>query len=578
MEFKDDENLGNEEVNEIKVNEIDTSEEVLQEPSKNNKIVVSFLATFLIIAVIITFVVMTVIPLVSSKEKFFKISQNAGAEIGDMIDDFGDSVFGEILTTNSDEKLQISTNLDLTLETQDQELLDVIYGFKNLKLRLDQDKDSKNNYMASNVEVLVNDEEFITIDMLEDAEHVALKSEGISDKYLRADKDNLSTVWERLNLSGPEQLGMQSEVLEKLQLTKADRKELGNTFKRAFIAVKKLYTNGDFTEGTETVSYNSVEKELSYVDLKLTSKKLNDSVIAILEQLQKETKTLDIFVDMLNGMNEAYATMGYENPEWTREELLTFIGDMLTQIRDFEVSEEDGMLLRVYYSGWDLTPMGFAMFNLPADEVYEFYYADAVNKLITDKENGYYEYSDQMQEYVDVVSTVDKVNTHNLEIRYMDYTTGEVLEEYTERYTITVDYADKNFMKLNIKEATGVIDYTLSGEIVGNEQILKLVMNDVYAEGETNKVVLTISLQRDAEFENKVLVEGEYVDLNEASDEEVNATITDVQAKWDTFAKENETKINQFSTIVGAYMTMFMPYDPYMYGDYSDLVLEDAQG
>ncbi|MBP3283915.1 MAG: hypothetical protein J6M02_00240 [Clostridia bacterium] len=590
MEYKDDENLEKEnlkEETENKVTEETTVESAEkengnggenvseQEIPKNNNLALSFVVTFLIIAVIVVFVIMTVVPLVSSKEKFFKISQNAGAEIGNMIENLGDSVFGKMLTIGPKEKFQATTDLELALETKDQELLDIIYGFKNLKLTLNQDFDLGNHYTASEAKVLINDEDFVSADVLEDDTYIALKSAGIADQYLRAEKNNLHSVWHRLNMEGPDQLGSQNEVFEKLQLTKAEKKEFENTFKRVFNAVKKLYTNADFTEGTEAIHYNNADRTLSYVDLKLTSKKMNDSVIAILEQLQKETKAIDILVAKLNGVGEVYEAMGYENTVWTQEEVLNMIEDMLEEIRDFEVSEEEGMLLRVYYSGWDLTPMGLAMFMLPTDEVYDFKYADGFNKLLADKEGGYYEYSDQIQEYVDVVSTNAKVDTHQFEIRYKNYTSGEVLSDYTEKYTFTVDYSNKNKLICNLKDPDGYIDYTLSGEINGKVQTLKLTMKDFYEEGETNDLNLTVTLNRNADVTRKELAAGEFLDLNNASEEEFNATIANVKAKWDAFVATNETKINQFSTIVGAYMTMLMPYDPY---DYSGLMLEDAQG
>lgn len=573
MEHKDEENLekdvlkneGEDLNNETVIEEDSREVNTTNEPTKSNKIVLSFVVTFLIIALIIAFVVMTVVPLMSSQNKFFKIAQNAGVGIGNMIEDLGKSPFGKILTIASDEKIQATTDLELALSTQDQELLDAIYGFKKLKLTLNQDMDFENYYMSANAKVLLNDEEFVTGNVLEDETYIALRAPGIVDKYLRAEKNNLHSVWHRLNLSGPDTINFENDNLEKIALTNPEQKEISNTFKRVFNSVKKLYSNNDFTEGSEIIQYSNADHTLSYVDLKLTSKKLNDSVIAILEQLQKETKTLDIAVEKLNAVGEVYETMGYTNEPWTREELLVYIEDMLEEIKDFEVSEENGMLVRVYYSGWDLTPMGVAMFELPTDGVYEFQYANAINKLIVDSENGYYEYSDPIQEYVDVVTAKDKVDTHNFEIRYKNYTTGEVLAEYTEKYTITVDSANRNKLVLNLKDSDGYIDYTLSGEVNGKTQVLGLVMHDFYAEGETNDLNLTITLNRNASFDKTELAAGEFMDLNHATDEEFNATINDVKAKWTAFTTANETKINQFATIVGAYMTMLMPYDPYTY-------------
>lgn len=528
----------------------------------SRKIALSFVVTFLIIALIIVFVIMNVIPMISSKEKFFKISQNAGSAVSDVIEQIGDSVLGRILSIDSDEKIEIATDLDLALETNDETLLNLIYGFKNLKLSLKQNVDFGEYYVDSNAKISLNDDDFVAFDVLEDEEHIALKADGIADKYLRAEKNNLHPIWHRLNLDGPDQFSSESDFVERLQLTKSEQKKLVSTLKRVFLSVKKLYSNLDFNEGSEIVNYNGADNELAYVDLQLTSKKINDSVIAVLEQLKKESESVEIIASKLNVLEEFYSLLGYENSAWTAEEILLDIEDMLDEIRDFEVSDSDGMILRVYYSNWDLKPIGFAMFDLPTDEVYDFNYADGYNKLILDSESGYFEYSDLISEYVDIVSKVDDVDTHNLTIRYKNYMTGEFLDEYTENYTITLDYSTKNKLSVNIKDSAGYLNHTLSGEINGKVQTVDFIMNEDYGEGETNSMTLKVVLKRDSKFDKEVLSADEFIDLNNATDEEFNITVADIQAKWNAFTTSNETKINQFSTIVGAYLTLLMPsYD-----------------
>jgi len=588
--MEEKENNLNPEAEENKVDmnpEMDTEVAVSEESADTdaggtggNKIVISFVVTFLLIAVIVAFVVMTVIPLVSSKEKFFKISQNAGAGIGDMLSDFGDSVFGKILTIAPDEKLSMETDLQLGIETQDQAVLDVIYGFKNLHLTLKQDMDLKEKYTASDVKVQLNGEDFVTGNLLEDNTYVALKADGIIDKYLRAEKNNLTPVWERLGMSGPESFGSNTSILEQFKLTSAEQKALGKTGKRIFNVVKKLYVNGDFTEGEEVVAYNGTEQTLSYVDLKLTSKKWNDSVIAALEQILKETKSIDIVVAKLNALVSLYDSMGYENQPWTKEEFIATVESYLEELRALELDDADGVLVRVYYAGWDLEPLGLAMFMLPTDEVYDFKYADGSIQLIADGKAGYYEFADSLQEITDVVASENGVTTHNIQIRYRDYMTGEFVEEYTTKYVLTINASEKNRLICNMKDPDGYIDYTLSGSIEGNIQKVDLVMKDFYAEGETTDLALMVTLNRKPTFEKKVLEAEEYVDLNQGTDEEVATTVADVTAKWDAFTAANETKINQFATIAGAYLSLLMPYDPYAYNtyDYSDLMLEDAQG
>jgi len=275
-----------------------------------------------------------------------------------------------------------------------------------------------------------------------------------------------------------------------------------------------------------------------------------------------------------------YDSMGYENQPWTKEEFIATVESYLEELRALELDDADGVLVRVYYAGWDLEPLGLAMFVLPTDEVYDFKYADGSIQLIADGKAGYYEFADSLQEITDVVASENGVTTHNIQIRYRDYMTGEFVEEYTTKYVLTINASEKNRLICNMKDPDGYIDYTLSGSIEGNIQKVDLVMKDFYAEGETTDLALMVTLNRKPTFEKKVLEAEEYVDLNQGTDEEVATTVADVTAKWDAFTAANETKINQFATIAGAYLSLLMPYDPYAYNtyDYSDLMLEDAQG
>lgn len=527
-------------MDELNENENLVNEE--QTPKKKRKIGV--ILGILGGAIALGIIILLICVFSSVKYRYFGLVGNKFATLTSYVEDFEESVFGRILNTNFNNKLTINTEVDAKVDTQDKEILAWLNGFNNIQLTASENSDIKNNYFDSDIKVTLNGEEFILANLLRKNDVFSVNVDKITDGYISADNTKLPELWQKIGYEGPEKFTSQVEFIESFNFSRSEKSELYKALLRVGKAFTKAFGKEDFSEGKETITYNTKSIDAKYIDFKMNSVEMNNGVIRALEQLLKEDKAIDVLLKLSNAYDNMYAQAGYEVEPFTREEFVDAINYILDEVKKLEFSEEDGMIIRLYYEGNTIVKA----------EVFNMNYTSSVLKLvmIDDGREKYYEYNNGLMNYVDNVYMAEKdIWTHTIDVNYIDYETGEFLEEYGDTVVLTLNSAQKDNCKIVMTSDNGNFEYVLEGIIDGNKKNVNysMIASD---ETSTNNINIKIDIADKSEFEEKA-VESAF-DTATASDEEINAKKEQVLKNWNDFSAKNENKITQLYTAMSIYV------------------------
>lgn len=537
------------ELNENEILENENPEELSPKKSKKLKVILGVLGVGIAIGLVIFILLM----LTSPKYRYFSLVGSNFSSLADRIDDIKDSVFGRILSIDYEDKLTIDTEVNAVVTTTDTEIKSWLNGFENVKLVAKENTDLNNNYFDSNIKVILNGEEFILAELLRKNDMFSINIDEITDGYISADNNKLGELWEKIGYAGPDKFSSQLELIKDFGFSDNEINELKNAMFRIGKAFTNAFGNEDFITGEGVVKYNGKEIKANFIDFKMNSYEMNNGVIFALEQLLKEDKVIDVLLKLSNAYDNMYAQMGYEIKPFTRDEFVEALTDILEEVKVLEFSETDGMIIRLYYEGRDVIEV----------EILDINNSDSVLKFIA-IDNGrekYYEYTNEMQSFIDNVYMAEKdIWTHTIDINYINYETGEFLDEYGETIVVKVDNSKKDSCSIVATSEDGVLTYRLNGNIEGDKKEVTFSMkgeDDI----SSNDISIKMSLLENSEFNEKILEES--FNATNVSDEELNAKKDTVIKNWNNFSKKNENKIIQLYTAISIYTGAMMGSSDY---------------
>lgn len=513
-----------------------------QQPKKSNKL--KIILGVLGGAVVIGLIIVLVCVFSTLKYKYFSLVGNEFSTLTGYIEDVEKSVFGRILNTNLENKLAINTEVDASVETEDKEILAWLNGFENIKLQAYENSDVKNNYFDSNIKVILNGEEFILADLLRKNDNFFVDVDNITDGYIAFDNTKLPELWEKIGYDGPDKFSSQVEFIENFKFSNSEKTALGRAMLRVGKAFTKAFGKEDFSKGEDKITYNNKSIDAKYIDFKMNSTEMNNGIIFALEQLLKEDQALDVLLKISNAYDNACIQAGYDVKPFTREEFIEAITYIYDEVKKLNFSEEDGMIIRLYYEGN----------NIVKAEIYNMNYTSSVLKLvmIDDGREKYYEYSNGLMSYVDNVYMAEKdIWTHTIDVNYINYETGEFLDEYKDTIVLTLNGAKDDELKLIMTSDNGNFEYILDGIIDGNKKTItySMLASD---DASSNKLNVSLTITDKAEFEEKS-VESSF-DTASATSDEINAKKDLVVKNWNDFSTKNVNKMTQLYTAMSIYM------------------------
>ena len=176
-----------------------------------------------------------------------------------------------------------------------------------------------------------------------------------------------------------------------------------------------------------------------------------------------------------------------------------------------------------------------------------------INKESLVKEvRKYYEYNNRLISYVDNVYMAEKdIWTHTININYINYETGEFLEEYGDIIVLTLNSSQKDNCKIVMTSDSGNFEHVLEGIIEENKKKVNYSML-ASDETSTNNISIKVDITENADFIRKNVENG--FDTSIATDEELNAKKEAVLKNWNDFSNKNESKIKQLYTAISIYL------------------------
>lgn len=553
----------------------DNGELIKAEENKVKNKVFSIASTILVGLVFIAIVTLLVLSLTSPKNRFFKLVNTSFSGISKEISKFENSVFGKLLAVDTGSKLGISATITGKIETDNEDMKEWFQGLNSFKMDAKGNADYSNDYTETNINFDINNENFLSGQIIKNKVLTSVNLENITNGFVTVNNNNLSELWKKIGYNGPASLDNSIDVFKKLDFSKNDISDIKTVINKFATGFSKAFDDDDFSYGTGNVEYDEGTIECKTMDFIVNATDLNEALIGGLEEITSKEKYVDTLYKIVSALDKI---SGYE--PLPRDEFGTNFEAMVEQIRALEFSSEDeGFIFRVYYKGNNI---------LKLDMLTEDYNTKILSfTCVNNGDSAYYKYSEGITVYEDKVTVIDGVTTHYVSVNYINYETGEIIEGYGSDIIITLtsddDEAkvnliekvrlfeyDENMENLDLMsiEPTVVRDYTFTGSIKNNTKNWNIAMidSDNYYKSTFS---VEASINEKAKFEQTVIKENENFDTANKSDTEILAKKDEIVNAWETNPSITDNKVQQFSTAVSMYLSMFIPVD--YYNTYSDV-------
>lgn len=553
----------------------DNGELIKAEENKVKNKVFSIASTILVGLVFIAIVTLLVLSLTSPKNRFFKLVNTSFSGISKEISKFENSVFGKLLAIDTGSKLGIDATITGKIETDNEDMKEWFQGLNSFKMDAKGNADYSNDYTETNINFDINNENFLSGQIIKNKDLTSVNLENITNGFVTVNNNNLSELWEKIGYNGPASLDNSIDVFKELDFSKSDISDIKTVINKFATGFSKAFDDDDFSYGTGNVEYDEGTIECKTMDFIVNATDLNEALIGGLEEITSKEKYVDTLYKIVSALDKI---SGYE--PLSRDEFGTNFEAMVEQIRALEFSSEDeGFIFRVYYKGNNI---------LKLDMLTEDYNTKILSfTCVNNGDSAYYKYSEGITVYEDKVTVIDGVTTHYVSVNYINYETGEIIEGYRSDIIITLTSDDdeakvnliekvrlfeynKNMKNLDLMsiEPTVVRDYTFTGSIKNNTKNWNIAMidSDNYYKSTFS---VEASINEKAKFEQTVIKENENFDAANKSDTEILAKKDEIVNAWKTNPSITDNKVQQFSTAVSMYLSMFIPVD--YYNTYSDV-------
>jgi len=530
----------------------------MSEAKQKNKIIpiiIGLLAGIVVISV----VALTILSLSSPKNRYFSLVSGVFLDISNTISDIENSPIGEILSIDTNSKLKVNAKLTGDIKAENNAVKSWLQNLEKFEIEAQEDIDLVNEYDSIKAKISINNGDFLSGNIISEGEQLFINIPEIMDYYIIADNTNLKALWNKLGYGGPNSITTFSNWINRLNFSKKDTDALKKALEKGASKFTTVFEDEDFFEGVGEVRYDEGVIDCNYIDFNMDSDKLNEAIILLLEEIRSKDEYIDVFHMIFSIINEL---LGY--PASTREEFLIAFEGLLQEIRALEFSETDGIIARLYYKDRDILKVEI-LSNDYNNKLLQF-------TMVNGKDSAYYMYSNSLKVYEDKVTNIDDVTTHVINVDYIDYETGKILEGHGREITLTIDNSLEKTQTIRLIEEGRLLDYT-QGEI-DITNVLPTVIRDYtikcYVNGDNSlKITLIdndseilstintdITIIENAEIEYQAVSNG--FDTTLATEDEINTKKNEIMSRWKSFSNSNLDKIKQFQMAMTLYFPMFI--------------------
>jgi len=474
----------------------------------------------------------------SPKDVYLNLEKKNAKAFVESMEEFFDSKLGRLLVP--DETKPVVAGVEFTTDIKMEEQNEVIDLLNDSKLAVTQYYDLENDYNHINMEINLDNKDFLEADVLLTDNKLGLTVKDILDKYFVVDTQNLLPVYEKLGVPSegmPNRILTNKELQEKVALTNKEEK----TLEKALGKYPKILSDNLEAENVkiiknEEISINGENVKCNKVEVTITPEYTKETLIELFSTLKNDDELLDILFNKYEALVELYEDAGYtmEEMDLTRESFVNDLDELLAELEELAYDEDDGnLIMKVYYNNKkEIIQRRFVNTNYVDDVI--------IFTTYSGEDSNYYALEFDGEEISDTVTFEDNKEMHDILI--VDTKIQVVLDKVSD---------NKTEIEITAEELAGfVIKATLAedGNKVSLDTALEFAVLDQYM-----KFYFDMYVAENEKFDRKTL-DSNVVDIASISDTELQKEAETIMANAQKWVEKHADVIN---ALVGS-------YNPYM--------------
>lgn len=382
-----------------------------------------------------------------------------------------------------------------------------------LRIEVETKNSPSQNKASSNISLRYNDEMLTELKLLKDSDVWGLQSEFVNEKYIALENKNLKSLARKLGQDSsniPDQFD-NVDWYNLLYVSEEEKDRIITNYKDVIkngISADKFSKKDDVNQ-----KINGEDKKTKTFSLKMKEKEFLDLIIKILEKLENDDETLDMFLEKINKVNAI--NFGINNTLNKKEDLNKAIKTVKEKIQNKKELLEGSkdVEFTLYISNEEVVRM-------------EFKYDDEVKFAIDS-------YQIDNKKHLDFYTIQGNDDYHSY---YMEEKNGELKKiieiEYTNnKNEFAITFVDKIKVGFDIDE------------IDENRNSCKVLI-------ETNSMALTLNIENNVSYDDDIQIEKldneSAVILNNMKKEEIDKLFNEIK---DTFQEKLMNKLRGIGVI-----------------------------
>lgn len=333
--------------------------------SKKKIIIISAIASVVVVVAALVVLYFTTDIFKTPKQLFFKYM---GRELkGETNINYNDML--EELKTSKEKSYTSNSNLKLEIDAEDDnEAYDIV---NNLDLNLEQSVQPKENKSYNKVNLEYDEKELATIELVQNGDTYALKSDYIDeDKYIAIENNNLKDFLKKMGADEdiieaiPDKITT-LDLYELLYVSKEDQKTIMETYKKF---IDENISDDNFKVNNKVdITINGENKKTTQYTLTLNEKEAVTIAINFMNTLKQDEVTLNLVIDKYNkyientvagismmstknALKNSSSLFDDEDITMTKEKLTKYIDEAIEELEDEkeDASEDSTMIISLY--------------------------------------------------------------------------------------------------------------------------------------------------------------------------------------------------------------------------------------
>lgn len=522
-----------------------------EKPKNNLPIILAIVAAIAVIGVVSVYLLMSSSP----KKVYFDLEERNAKAFLESVESFGESDLGKFLFPDETKPIEVGVEMDVDVEVQEQnEIIDML---NNTKLSMIQQQDLENDYNFVNMNLIVDNSEFLNIDVLLNNNVAGILVKDLVDKYFVIDMQNLKPFYNKIGYTeqAPNRILTNKELKEKVFFTDSELKILKKEIKKyPEIFKNNLKDENIYLEKKVQQNINGEEVECNLIKVTITPEYAQTTAKEFITTLKEDEKILNILFSKYEALISLYEDAGYpieSEGEITKEEFINSLDDFLKELESVESVEDDGnLIMSVYYN------------NNKEIIKREIFLEDDYNPIIITnyegKEGKYYAFEVDGEVISDEITIDDKEEIHNILL-------------VDTKIKAVVDKSDKDRTEVEIT-SDELAGFTINTALYkeNNRSILDMVLKFAVL-SDSIELNTSMYVAENQKFEKVDFANQKVIDITKLSDTELQKELQEITTKVQKWAEKHSDVLMLLMgsyNPYGMYDVETMPEDEFMLENY----------